>query len=32
VLYLIRPDGYVAMTAPAARPDAVIGYLSALLA
>ena len=32
VLYLIRPDGYVAMTAPVARPDAVIGYLSGLLA
>jgi len=30
VLYLIRPDGYVAMTAPANRPDAVIGYLGGL--
>ena len=30
VLYLIRPDGYVAMTAPANRPDAVIGYLHGL--
>lgn len=32
VLYLIRPDGYVAMTAPDARPDAATAYLSALLA
>jgi 2-polyprenyl-6-methoxyphenol hydroxylase-like FAD-dependent oxidoreductase len=32
VLYLIRPDGYVAMTAPAAQPEAVIRYLSRLLA
>jgi 2-polyprenyl-6-methoxyphenol hydroxylase-like FAD-dependent oxidoreductase len=30
VLYLVRPDGYVAMTAPAARLDAVLGYLSSL--
>ena len=32
VLYLIRPDGYVAMTAPASRPDAVIAYLTTLTA
>jgi 2-polyprenyl-6-methoxyphenol hydroxylase-like FAD-dependent oxidoreductase len=32
VLYLIRPDGYVAMTAPAAEPEAIIHYLKRLAA
>jgi 2-polyprenyl-6-methoxyphenol hydroxylase-like FAD-dependent oxidoreductase len=30
VLYLIRPDGYLALTAPAARLDAVLSYLRGL--